>query len=947
MTETTPRSGSLTPPFLLYGNERIWRVISGGVDVFLVDLSDGQPAGARRHVFRVPAGEALLGLPPAACLSAGLLACPLPGAVVESVAPEDLPLPLLEKWIDSLSQALAQQASPPPSRWVEAGALTSIEEAPSLLRTRGDLCWLCHRAGQSVYLGVPELSLNGSGWFPLSSAAWIEASAGSVLEAVNSSDWLSADPEGAGVDEFHRMAVVTLIRQRSDADRKERERLSIAVEREAGVVGSALRQLASPLQTGTAQVEEDEGGPGGDPLLLACQAVARSIGVRLRAPLGRQAGDRIAAIARASGVRVRRVALRDRWWRENAGPMLAFRSDDKRPVALLNKDRRYRLWDPMDHTTTRVGRKASASLEPFAWIFYRPFPERSLSLYDLLIFGLRGARRDLTAILLMGIGSGLLAVLTPLATALIFDQLIPGADRTGITAAALFLAVAAVVSALFGLTSNYAVLRMEGRMESATQAAVWDRLLGLPVPFFRDFDSGDLAMRSLGISEIRAALTGSTISSVLSGIFSVFSLALMFYYSLPLALLGLGLSVIAFVVPTLAGAAQVKRYRVLSTVRGRISGMLLQFLGGIAKLRVTGKEVRAFSAWAGEFTRQKREATAARKLSNLLAVFTSSFPLLSIAAIFYVNSALAGDSKFASLTTGQFLAFYAAFFGFLNAGLELSSAVVSVLGIVPLFERARPILATLPEVSAAKSYPGELTGAIEVSHVFFRYRRDLPLVLNGLSLKVHAGEFVALVGASGCGKSTLMRLLLGFEQPESGSIHFDGQDLAGLDLPAVRRQIGVVLQNGKLQTGDIFQNIIGALPLTIDDAWEAARQAGLDEEIRAMPMGMYTVLSEGGGGLSGGQRQRLMIARAIVAKPRMLLFDEATSALDNQTQAIVSRSLEALKATRIVIAHRLSTIVNADRIYVVDAGTVAEEGTYEVLLQKDGLFAKLAKRQLI
>jgi NHLM bacteriocin system ABC transporter ATP-binding protein len=946
MTETTPRSGSLTPPFLLDGNDRTWRVIRGGVDAFLVDLRDGQPVGARRHVFRVPAGEALLGLPAGACRSAGLLACPLPGTVVESVARRDLPLPLLEKWIDSLSQALVQRASPPPSRWVEAGVVTSIDEAPSLVRTSGAVCWLCHRAGQSVYLGVAEFSLNGTGWFPLSSAAWIEASAGSVLEAVNSSAWFSADPEGAGLDEFHRMSVVTLIRQRTEAERKERERLSVVVEREAGVVGRALRQLASPLQPGTASIEEDEEGTGGDLLLLACQAVGKAMDIHVHAPLGRQAADRIAAIARASGVRVRRVALRGQWWRENAGPMLAFRSEDKRPVALLRKGRLYRLWDPVDHTTTRVGRKAAASLEPFAWVFYRPFPERSLSLYDLLIFGLRGAQSDLTTIFLMGIGSGLLAILTPLATGLIFDQLIPGADRSGITAAALFLAVAAVVSALFGLTSNYAVLRMEGRMESATQAAVWDRLLGLPVPFFRDFDSGDLAMRSLGISEIRAALTGSTISSVLSGIFSVFSLALMFYYSLPLALLGVGLSVIAFLVPTLAGVAQIKRYRVLSSVRGRLSGMLLQFLGGIAKLRVTGKEVRAFSAWAGEFTRQKREAAAARTLSNLLVVFTSSFPLLSIAAIFYVNSAL-GDSKFGSLTTGQFLAFYTAFFGFLNAGLELSSSVVSVLGIVPLFERAKPILATLPEVSSAKAYPGELTGAVEVSHVFFRYRQDLPLVLNDLSVKVRAGEFVALVGASGSGKSTLVRLLLGFEQPESGAIHFDGQDLAGLDLPAVRRQIGVVLQNGKLQTGDIFQNIIGALPLTIDDAWEAARQAGLDQDIQAMPMGMYTVLSEGGGGLSGGQRQRLMIARAIVAKPRMLLFDEATSALDNQTQAIVSRSLEALKATRIVIAHRLSTIVNADRIYVVDGGSVAEEGTYQVLLQKDGLFAKLAKRQLI
>jgi NHLM bacteriocin system ABC transporter ATP-binding protein len=947
MTETPSQSGRITPPFLLYGSELGWRVISGGVDVFLVDLRNGQPAGARRHVFRALAGEALFGMPPEACASAGLLACSLPGAVLESAARQELPLELLEKWIDSLSQALAREASPKAARWVEAGALTSIEEAPSLLRTAGEVCWLRHRVGQSAYLGLPELSLNGGGWFPLSSAAWLEADAGSVLEAVNSTAWLAADPAGAGLDEFHRLAVLTLIRQRSEAARKDRERLSIAVEREASLVGSALRRLALPLQTGTERVEEDEDGAGGDALLLACQAVGRAMDIHMQAPRGRQSGDRIAAIALASGVRVRRVALRGKWWREEAGAMLAFRSQDKRPVALLSKGRRYRIWDPVDHTSTRVGRKAAAELEPFAWFFYRPFPERSLSLFDLLIFGLRGARRDLTAVALAGIGTGLLATLTPLATALIFDQLIPGADHRGLIAAAVFLGVAAVVSSLFGLISNYAVLRIEGRMEAATQAAVWDRLLGLPVPFFRDYDSGDLAMRSLGISEIRAALTGSTISSVLSGIFSVFSLALMFYFSWPLALLGLGLSIIAFLVPTLAGAAQIKRYRALSTLRGRISGMLLQFLAGIAKLRVTGKEVRAFSAWAREFTRQKREAAAARKLSNVLAVFVSTFPLVSTAVIFYANSALGVDPRFPVLTTGQFLAFYAAFFGFLNAGLELSSSVVSVLGIVPLSERAKPILETLPEVSAAKAYPGELTGAVEVSHVFFRYRPDLPLVLNGLSLKVRAGEFVAVVGASGCGKSTLFRLLLGFEQPESGAIHFDGQDLAGLDLPAVRRQIGVVIQNGKLQTGDILQNIIGARPLTIDDAWEAARLSGLDQDIQTMPMGMYTVLSEGGGGLSGGQRQRLMIARAIVAKPRMLLFDEATSALDNQTQAIVSRSLEALKATRIVIAHRLSTIVNADRIYVLDAGTVAEEGTYQDLLRKDGLFAKLARRQLI
>ena len=607
---------------------------------------------------------------------------------------------------------------------------------------------------------------------------------------------------------------------------------------------------------------------------------------------------------------------------------------------------RYRLWDPADDRSTRLDGKTAATLESFAWMFYRPFPQRMLGVWDLLSFGMRGAGVDLAAIVLMGLAGGALAALLPVATALIFDTLIPGADRTGLIAVAIFLGIAAVASALFELTRNFAVLRMEGRMDSALQAAVWDRLLGLPVPFFRDYTSGDLAMRSLAISQIRQSLTSSTLDSVFSGIFSVFSFALMFYYSWRLAMLGSALTFVAFLIPTLVGIVQVRRLREMSTVRGRISGMVLQFVSGIAKLRVTGKELRAFTGWAREFTRQKLEATAARRLTNRLAVFTAVFPIMCSGAIFYSNSVMTAGQSAPGLTTGEFLAFHAAFFQFLAAALAMSSAAVSVLGIVPMFERARPILESLPETSDAQAEPGELTGHIEVSRAVFRYRPDLPLVLRDLSLSIRPGEFVALVGTSGCGKSTLFRLLLGFERLESGAIHFDGQDLAGLDPQAVRRQIGVVLQNGQLQTGSIFENIAGARPLTLDDAWEAARLAGLEEDVRAMPMGMHTMISEGGGGLSGGQRQRLMIARAIAGRPRILLFDEATSALDNRTQAQVSRSLESLKATRIVIAHRLSTIVKADRIFALERGRVAESGTYQELLAQDGVFARLARRQL-
>jgi ATP-binding cassette subfamily C protein len=300
-----------------------------------------------------------------------------------------------------------------------------------------------------------------------------------------------------------------------------------------------------------------------------------------------------------------------------------------------------------------------------------------------------------------------------------------------------------------------------------------------------------------------------------------------------------------------------------------------------------------------------------------------------------------------SIRTGDFLAFLAAYGACQGALLATCVALLNTLSVIPLYEQAKPILVTRPEVDVVKTDPGTLTGDIEVQGVTFRYSSDGPPVLRCLSLHVRPGEFVAFVGPSGSGKSTILRLLLGFESAESGAIYYDGQELAGLDVSAVRRQIGVVLQNGRLLSGDIFSNIVGSAPLALDDAWAAARMAGFADDIQAMPMGMHTVVSEGGGTLSGGQRQRLMIARALVHRPRLLFFDEATSALDNRTQGIVSASLEQLQATRIVVAHRLSTIVSADRICVVERGQIVQNGRYEELIDQPGLFATLARRQIV
>jgi ABC-type bacteriocin/lantibiotic exporter with double-glycine peptidase domain len=324
------------------------------------------------------------------------------------------------------------------------------------------------------------------------------------------------------------------------------------------------------------------------------------------------------------------------------------------------------------------------------------------------------------------------------------------------------------------------------------------------------------------------------------------------------------------------------------------------------------------------------------------AVFTAAYPVLASLVLFGVM-ALSLDPR---PPIGALLAINAAFGQFVAAALALSEVLPALLLVVPAYERARPILRAAPEVETGQVAPGELSGAIAVDRVSFRYTADGPLVLDDVSLEFGPGEFVALVGASGSGKSTLLRLLLRFESPAAGAVFYDGHDLALLDARAVRRQIGTVLQSGRLMSGDILTNIVGASSLTVDDAWAAARMARLDEDIEAMPMGMHTIIGEGGSTLSGGQRQRLLIARAIVGRPRMVFFDEATSALDNRTQDVVTRSLEELAATRVVIAHRLSTVVNADRIYVLQNGRVVESGTYRQLMQQRGVFAGLARRQI-
>jgi ATP-binding cassette subfamily C protein len=430
----------------------------------------------------------------------------------------------------------------------------------------------------------------------------------------------------------------------------------------------------------------------------------------------------------------------------------------------------------------------------------------------------------------------------------------------------------------------------------------------------------------------------------MGGIFALGNFCLMYWYSWKMALWAT-LVIGAVVSVTLAGTfLQLRPQREAMKLQSKAAGIVLQLLSSISKLRVAGAEIPAFALWVRRFSEQRRLHYKARRTSNWVTAFTAAVPIVANLVIFYVGLPLITEER--ALDTGDFLAFLAAFSACSSAMIATSLALLATLNTIPLYEQAKPILETLPEVDLGKTEPGVLTGEIEVQHATFRYQEGGPVVLRDVSFRIHPGEFVAFVGPSGSGKSTLLRLLLGFEALEAGGIYYDGQELGGVDVQALRRQMGVVLQSGRLMSGDIFTNIVGSSAASLEEAWEAARLAGLAEDIEAMPMGMHTHLSEGAGTLSGGQRQRLLIARAIVNRPRILLFDEATSALDNRTQATVSASLEALQATRIVVAHRLSTIMNADRIFVMDGGRLVQSGRYVDLMAEEGRFAELARRQI-
>lgn len=689
-------------------------------------------------------------------------------------------------------------------------------------------------------------------------------------------------------------------------------------------------------------------------LWAACRRVAQEIG----AEVGPRPDDDVAEgaasaqrhpiveVAARAGLRARRVALDAGWHTADGGALVGLRRQDGgggEPVALIPGALGAYEVVAADGASERVTASVADTLWGAAYELYRPLPKTPASIVELVRFGLRGNEREVGFALLSGLAGGLLSLAPPVALGLLYDRVLPTSDATMLTAIIGVLAACGLGAAAFQLTLSTSMLRLQGKATVTTRAAVWDRLLRLPLPFFRRFSAGDLAVRANAAGQLRQVLSHTVTSSALAAAFSGVHVIVLLLVSPSLTAKVLPLAVVPVVLYAAAFRAQVRHEENRVDVRAHLSGRLQQILRGIAKLRVAHAEERVFSLWRNAFLQQRRHRFRSQHVDNLLRAFEAAYPALGLLVLFALAPAMHAGGE---MSTGGLLPFYASYTALLAAVVRLRAPARQLAQSLPSLETGRPILDALPEASPEPQAAPVLQGRVALHDVTFRYPGSGRPAVEDVTVHAAPGEFVAFVGPSGSGKSTLLRLLLGFESPDAGAVTYDDIRLADASVVGVRRQLGVVLQDARPSSGTLFENIAGASMLTLDEAWAAAQAAGLEADIRAMPMQMHTHVGEGGGTLSGGQRQRLMLARALARTPNILLLDEATSALDNQTQDRVSRRLRDLGVTRIVVAHRLSTIRHADRIYVLDGGHVVQEGTCSTLLaDANGLFAQLARRQ--
>ena len=644
---------------------------------------------------------------------------------------------------------------------------------------------------------------------------------------------------------------------------------------------------------------------------------------------------------RPYGLMRRTVTLTDGWYQDAYGPILAFTKEEGHPVALLpGKIFGYGYVDPKTETRVKINKDTASRLESEAICFYRPLPQKKLGIPDLLLYMKRCINlSDLVMIVGITLAVSLVGLILPRLTKALTGPVLSSGKESALIGIAICMICVSIASQHLSNAKNLIQSRIGTKTSLGVQASMMMRLLSLPAGFFRKYSPGELSNRSSSVNQLCDVLMSMVMSTGLTSIMSLIYVWQIFHFAPMLVIPSVVIILITVSFSVITTLTQIRINRRHMVHGAKEAGLSYGILSGVQKIKLAGAEKRVFAKWLDVYAESAELTYNPPTFIKINGVISMAISLISNIVLYYLALQSGIDQS-------NYFAFTASYGMLMGAFMAVSGVALSAAQIQPILEMAEPFLKAEPESAAGKEIITQITGGVELEHVSFRYDESTAFVLDDLSLKIKPGEYVAIVGRTGCGKSTLVRLLLGFEKPEKGAIFYDGKNLDNLDLPSLRRRIGTVMQDAGLFQGDIYSNIVITAPeLTLTDAWEAAKVAGIAEDIKAMPMGMHTMVSEGQGGISGGQRQRIMIARAVAPKPRLIIFDEATSALDNKTQRQVSEALDAMGCTRIVIAHRLSTIKHCDRILVLEGGRIVEDGTYDELIEKNGFFADLVERQ--
>ena len=965
IAELAARSGDSVPcagnlPVKLDDPDSVWFIGRGAVDLFLVEFKDGVEQTAPQHLLRAESGTILPGVAPdedettLSLIAKGLpgtLLNRLPAAALDKADPAELG-EQADTWLTGVADTLSRYATyrPRPAALAEPGRPRTL--GPGTLSVRRGVVWVSQPPeGGSLFMDLIDCAeLAGAdgpreALIPLVRTGWLTLSSDARISARSSEMLASEGILLSALAFFHAVAFALerLNRRLAVVDSANLERARTSSRRVAEE--AARRRLFNIYDLPDEQAAAEEGAA----LAEAVQIIGRREGIDFQIPARTGPFDsplRLVDILDASGVRARRVRLApgEKWWRGDSNAMLAFRADDGRPVVLLpGMFGRYREIDPVSKRSARVTPERARGFKEGAWMFYRPLPPGSADPADLLRIALRGSGADLARLVITGLPGGLIKLAPAFALGFVANHITRGGTPGALYAVALALAGLGLAGALLHLLQGTAMMRLEGRSSSRVEAAFWDRLLQLPRTTLHRYPAGDLAMSGMTFQNLRDGLQGGLADSVLSLVFLLPVFGVIFFYDATLGIIALAFSLVSLLVTVALGWGQISSYgRMISAVR-RAAGNLFQIIKGISKLRVENAEGSAFAISAKNYREQKRAEHELGALEGQLQAFGAALPFLAGAALLLAVAAGGGGD----FPVGDFLVVYTVFIVFQRAVTRLGESVGVIAATRPAFDQMRPMLAAEPETAMEGDPVEHLGGEIRFDHISFRYDPDGPLILDDVTIRARPGEFIAIAGESGAGKSTLFRLALGVDRPFAGAVYYDGRDLRRLNLKQVRRKIGVVPQSVRLHPQDIWDNIVAHHEeASAEEAWQAARTAEIEREIKAMPMGMMTMVGTSGAVLSGGESQRVTIARSLMRNPRIMLLDEATNWLDNESQAQVMRNLAVLTSTRIVIAHRLSTLEQADRIYVLQAGKVVQTGSFRELMKQGGEFRKLVRRQI-